>query len=250
MTTAKSIARFDPVTTHPVEESERHYREVHFPWAQRMLRERPQVLTYHTNRVLRQYDLRAAWNQRPTAWRFVLLTFEPGRGLELDGDTAELIARDHPNCLRNLRSCPVEETLLLDRRCGQTSLQKYLVELDRAPGVTADEADHRLDVLVDGLLGHLDRAFGARLVRRNRVLGEGATVPVVEEGQRGTGELRPETDKHAYLELYFDDTAWGDELFARTEVRALLRDRCFSTLETYHVEERCGLDRRSTTGAP
>ena len=241
---SKSISRFLPVTTQPPEESERHYSQVHFPWAQRLLAEREQVLTYHTNRVLRQYDQTGGFARRPTAWRFVLLTFEPGRGLELDADTAERIAQDHPNCLRALRATPVESSLVLDRLDGQPVLAKYLIELDRAEQTPQEQADRRIEELVDGLAQRLEDAAGFRSLWSNRVLGEAEAEAVVEEGQRVTGQLLPDTDKCAYLEVYFDDTSFGDQFFARDEVLGLLENPSFATLAVYHVEERCGLDRR------
>lgn len=241
---SKSISRFLPVSTQPPEESERHYSQVHFPWAQRLLAEREQVRTYHTNRVLRQYDQTGRFARRPTAWRFVLLTFEPGRGLELDPATAERIAQDHPNCLRALRATPVEPTLILDRVDGQTVLAKYLVELDRAAETSPEEADLRLKVMIDRLASRLDGTPGFRSLSSNRVLGEARTEAVVEEGQRVIGQLLPGTDKCAYLELYFDDLSFGDRFFARDDVLELLEDPTFAMLAVYHVEERCGLDRR------
>ena len=244
----KSIARFDPVSSHPVDESERHYSAVHFPFAQRLLYDMPQVVSYHTNRVLRQYDLCGGWNQRPTAWRFVLLVFDAGRGLEFTREINELITQDHLNCLKSLRSCGVEETTVLDRLSGQTTLGKYLIEFDRAPSVGAVEADARLGAITEGLLEHFRDAFGTRLIRSNRVSVEGEAEAVREPGQRSTGRVLPETDKHAYLEIYVDDTNWGDDVFARSDVRALLREPCFSTLAVYHVEERCGIDRRQLAG--
>ncbi len=241
---ATSISRFDPVSTHPVEESERHYRDVHFRFARHLLRGKPQVRSYHTNRVLAQHDLNGDWQQRPTAWRFVILRFEPGRGLELTQDEQQTIARDHPNCLRNLRSCPVEEEVLLDEVRGQTALDKYLVELDRRPESPPEEAAAHVDGLVTGLLEQARGAFGVRRITVHRVLGEGETEPMDEAGQRPTGRMLAETTKLAYVEVYVDHDEWGDELFARPRVRELLRDPWFGIANAYRVEERCGIDRR------
>lgn len=241
---AKTISRFLPVTDRPAEECERYYTEVHYPWARQMLRARPQVLTYHTNRVLRQYDLLGGFRMRPTAWRFVILTFLPGRGLELDADTARTIAMDHPNCLRDLRGGPVEETVVLDRLGGQTALAKYLVELDRHEDTTPETAWEQATSLVEALADAAAEADGVRLLRLNRVLGEAETAPVVEPGQRTTGRMLPSTDKVAYVEVYVDDRIDGDRFFAQDRIRRLLSDRVFATQAVYHVEERCGLDRR------
>jgi hypothetical protein len=130
--TSKSISRFNPVSTLALEECERHYTEVHFPFARQLLRGKPQVVSYHTNRVLRQYDINGGWRQRPTAWRFVILRFEEGRSLEVSEEERRLIADDHLNCLRDLRSCPVAEEDVIDRCRNQTAMAKYLFEFDRS----------------------------------------------------------------------------------------------------------------------
>lgn len=241
---AKSISRFLPVTAHPVEESERHYTHVHFPWAQRLLRDQPHVRTYHTNRVLRQYDQLGRFGRRPVAWRFVLLTFDEGRGLEFDPRTSEAIAQDHPNCLRDLRGTPVAESVVRSRLNGQTVLAKYLIEVDRAATTPEEDAVRRLELFTDALAERLDTVGDFRLLRLNRVLGEAATAPVVEPGQRTTGQMLPETMKTGYVEVYFDDANAGDAFFGRSDVLALFDEPRFATLAAYHVEERCGLDRR------
>ena len=239
----KSIARFDPVSTHPVEESERHYVEVHARWARQRLRQLPAVLSYHTNLVMRQYDMRGDWRQRPTAWRFVVLRFE-GERLGFTPVDSALVARDHLNCLRDLRSCVVDERVLLDQRRGQTTFEKYLFEYDRSPDVTPGEADMALDVLVDCVVPAARDAFGLRLLVLNRVLAESEALPSREPGQVPTERLLPETTKHAYLEWYFDHQEWGDDFFAAHNVRRALQDAPFAIANGYHVHEACGLDRR------
>ena len=239
----KGIGRFDPVSTHPPEESERHYVEVHTRWARHRLRQMPEVESYHTNRVLRQYDIRGGWGQRPTAWRFVVLRYDgPGIGFT-PADRAK-IANDHLNCLKNLRSCVVDEETLIDRRCGQTVLEKYLFEYDRSPEMAPAEADEHLSDLVRTLVDLAGDTFGLRLVLLDRVVAEAEALPSREPGQVPTGRLLEETTKHAYLELYFDQQEWGDDFFARPDVRAALQDVPFAVANGYHVHEGCGLDRR------
>lgn len=240
----KSISRFLPVTTHPVEESERHYVEVHFPWAQRLLRAQPQVQTYHVNRAVRQYDQLGRFRRRPSAWRFVLLTFDEGRNLQFDVRTSNAIAQDHPNCLRDLRGTPVEESVVRSRLDGQTALAKYLIEVDRTTATPQADAVRGFESFTDALAERLDAVADFRLLRLNRVLAEAATAPVVEPGQRTTGEMLPETTKTGYVEVYFDDAYAGDDFFARRDVLELFDDARFATMAAYHVEERCGLDRR------
>jgi hypothetical protein len=242
MTTfAKMISRFDPVSHQPLAEAERHYTAVHFPFAQQLLAGMPQVRTYHINRVVRQLDLAGGWAQRPQAWRFVVLTFYPERSLEFDEATTDRIARDHLNFLRRLRSTVVTETVPVRRLAGQTALTKYLIEIDRPPG-TGATSDDRFAALEAVIAEEAARAFGVRLVRCNRVVAELAAEPLEEEGQRSTDRPLPNTDKIGYVEIYADDTRWGDALFAAPRVLAALRDgalRCYA----YAVEERCGLDR-------
>lgn len=240
----KSISRFLPVTTHPVQESERHYTQVHFPWAQRLLRDQPQVRSYHINLAVRQYDPLGRFGRRPEAWRFVLLTFDQGRRLEFDARTSDAIAQDHPNCLRDLRGTPVEESVVRSRLTGQTALAKYLVELDRTPETPTSEAVEGLELLTGSLVERLDAEGDFRLLRMNRVLGEAETAPVVEPGQRTTGEMLPDTTKTGYLEIYFDDACAGDAFFAQPNVLRLFDDPRFARMSVYHVKERCGLDRR------
>ena len=239
----KTIGRIEPLSTQPVEESERHYVEVHTRWARHRLRQLPEVTAYHTNRVLRQYDIRGGWAQRPSAWRFVILRFE-GPRISFTPEDRATIARDHLNCLKNLRSCVVDEQVLLDQRSGQTAFEKYLFEYDRAPDTSREQADADLDALLRSLLDLADGAFGLRLVALNRVVAEAEALRADEPGQVPTGRLLDDTTKLAYLEIYFDQQEWGDDFFARDDVGATLRSGSFEVANGYHVHEACGMDRR------
>jgi hypothetical protein len=241
--TSRSISRFVPVTTHPEAESERHYREVHFPFAQRLLRDLPHVRSYHTDRVVRERDIAGGWAAKPTAWRYVLLRFDEGRSLELDAITADTIANDHPNCLRDLRTTTVADEVVVDRLHGQTVLDKYLIEVDRPDPVPHERAAVAFDRLVAVLEATCGAAFGTRLLRVNRVLTEYGTEPVVEPGQRGTGRALPVTTKVGFVELYVDDRRWGDPLFDVTGVAEALADPHLDRPRVRQVVERCGLDR-------
>jgi hypothetical protein len=238
---AKMIARFEPALRQGLREAERHYCDVHFPYARQILLSKPQVRSYHINRVLRQLDLAGGWNQRPTAWRFVVLTFDPARGLEFDSETAGRIANDHLNFLRCLRSTPVTERVTLDRLNKQTVLQKYIIEMDcgRQPQDDAPQIVRDIECLVTEAAAELT---GIRLVRCNRVLQEFAAESIEEEGQRATGRALPTTDKLGYVEVYADDEYWGDALFAVPEVLCRIQ-RTGLQVNTYKVEERCGVDR-------
>jgi hypothetical protein len=237
----KMISRFDPALRHGLQEAERHYRDVHFPYARQLLLSKPQVRSYHINRVLKQLDLAGGWNQRPAAWRFVFLTFDPARGLEFDNETALRIANDHLNFLRCLRRTPVTERVTLDRLGKQTVLQKYLIEMDcgrqswsDAPPIVQD-----IERTVTEAAAELT---GIRLVRCNRVLHELASESIEEEGQRATEHVLATTDKLGYVEVYTDDEYWGEALFALPQVFPGIQ-RTGLQINIYRVEERCGVDR-------
>src|SRR6059058_1276677 len=136
----KVIGRFDPTPSRPPEECERHYTQVHVHMAQDLLRLMRSLLSYHTDRAVAQADVNGGWNQRPRAWRFVVLRFLPGETLAFTPEQNEMVAQDHVNCLYRVRSCEVEETILLDRLDGQLALAKFMIEADRAEGVDPDAA--------------------------------------------------------------------------------------------------------------
>lgn len=240
----KSISHFLPLAALPEEESDRHYREVHTPFARRLLRGAEQVVSYHTARVTAELDLAGGWRQRPRAFRFIVMRFLPGRSLEFPEVVHERIVQDHRNCLRELRSFPVREQVLLDRLSGQTSLVKYVLELDRRADTSQQAADEHLGEQLAGLVEQMDSAFGLRQVLVDHVEGEGATEAVDEPGQRPLGRLLPQTRRHAYVEVYADHPDWAQEWFAQPAVADVLRDPWWDTVRCYRVAEECGLDRR------
>lgn len=244
---AKMISRFDQASRVTAAEAERHYTSVHFPFAQQLLAAMPQIRSYHINRVVRQLDLAGGWAQRPSAWRFVVLRFDPGRSLEFDALTTERITRDHINFLRHLRSTVVTENMLFDRLHRHTALQKYLIEVDRPAGATSITCDNLLTDLGATLTEEAATRFGARQVCCSRVLAELAAEAVEEEGQRATDQPIADTDKVGYIEIYFDDERWGADLFKSPKVLTALRDPSL-LCKTYVIEERCGVDRRAPTG--
>src|ERR1700757_699055 len=124
----KSISRFEPTPSRTPEECERHYTEVHVRMAQELLRPMPALISYHVDRAVAQADGAGGWAQRPRAWRFVVLRFTPGETLVFTPEQNEMVAQDHVNCLYRLRSCDVDETVLLHRVGGQLALAKFLVE--------------------------------------------------------------------------------------------------------------------------
>jgi hypothetical protein len=240
----KSFSTFAPLASQPVEESDRHYREVHAPFARRFLRDMDQVVSYHTARATAELDLGGGWRQRPRSFRFIVLRYLSGRALELPEELHEAVVQDHRNCLRDLRAFPVTEQVLLDRLRGQTGVAKHVVQLERRSDTTADEAEAYLAKQVDVLAEQADAAFGLRQVVVNHVRGEAETEAIDEPGQRPLRRLLPETPAHAFVEIYSDHADWAREWFARPAVRAVVQDPWWGVARVFEVLEECGLDKR------
>src|SRR6476661_57846 len=238
----KSISRFEPTPSRTPEECERHYTEVHVRMAQELLRPMPALISYHVNRAVAQADVVGGWAQRPRAWRFVFLRFDPGEVLSFSEEQNELVAQDHVNCLFRLRHTDTEETVLLDRRNGQLALAKFLIEADRAPGVSADDGWAAFSAIADRVREQMDGAFGARLLILNRVLNEVECEPVDVEGQRPIG-LLADPIRAGYLELYFDHARWGREALGPLVAEGLLRTPELVDVNLLQVEELAPLSR-------
>jgi len=241
---AKAIGRFDPTPSRPPEECERHYTQVHVRMAQELLRPMPSLLSYHTNRVVAQADVTGGWGQFPRAWRVNMLRFAPGAALAFTAEQNEMVARDHVNCLYRLRHCDVEETVLLDRLGGHTTLAKFLLEADRPPSVDPEQAWASFSALTERIRAAMDGAFGARALYVNRVLNELECEPVDVEGQRPVGVLA-QTTRVGYVEAYFDHARWGEEalgVLARDGALGQVPD--LVDVNLLQVEEHAPLDRR------
>lgn len=242
--TGKVFSRFDPTPQRRRCECERHYCSVHLPFAQDQLRSMAGLVSYHVNRATAQADVAGGFAQRPHAWRFVILRFAHGHTLAFDAHQRATVAADHVNCLYRLRSCPVRETVALDRRTGQPTLAKFVIEIDAVPGAAPDHAQAGSRLMAERVGAAMEGAFGARLLLVNTVVAEGRTEPVAVEGQRPTGELGP-TDKLAYLECYFDHRRWGREaLGPLTAAGGLARAELGAAAAVYEVQEECALDLR------
>ena len=237
----KSIGRFDPTPSRTPEECERHYTQVHVRMAQDLLRPVPSLLSYHTNRAVAQADVTGGWNQRPRAWRFVVLRFTPGETLAFTPEQNEMVAQDHVNCLYRLRQGDVDEHVLLDRVDRQLALAKFMLEADRAAGVEADAAWAAFSALADRLRGVMDGAFGARRLIVNRVLNEVECEPLDVEGQRPIG-LLDDTTRVGYLEAYFDHRRWGEEALGVLAAGGALGDPALVGVNLLRIEERAPLD--------
>ena len=238
----KSVSRFVPTPSRTPEECERHYTEVHVRMAQELLRPMPALVSYHVNRAVAQADVVGGWAQRPRAWRFVVLRFDPGEVLAFSEEQNEMVAQDHVNCLYRLRHTDVEESVLLDRRNGQLALAKFLLEADRAPGVGADEGWAAFSALADRGRAQMDGAFGARLLILNKALNEVECEPVDVEGQRPIG-LLDETTRVGYLEIYFDHARWGREALSPLVADGALRPPELVDVNLLQVEEHAPLSR-------
>jgi hypothetical protein len=239
----KVIGRFDPTPSRTAEECERHYTEIHVRMAQDLLRPMPSLISYHTDRAVAQADVNGGWSQRPRAWRFVVLRFTPGETLAFTPGQNEMVAADHVNCLCRLRSCEVEETVLLDRLSAQLTLSKFMIEADRHPSVDPEDAWVVFSALAERTLAAMQHAFGARRLIVNRVLTEVKCEAVDVEGQRPVG-LLDDTTRLGYIEAYFDHSRWGQEALGALAAGGAPADPALVDVNLLRVEEVAALDMR------
>jgi hypothetical protein len=241
---SKAISRFLPTPSRTPEECERHYTSVHMRMAQNFLRPMTGLQSYHVNRALSQADIGGGWAQRPRAWRFAIVRFDPGAVLDFSPEQAELVAQDHVSCLYRLRHCSLEEKVLLDRRSAeQLTLAKFMIEADRAAGVSAEAAWEAFEGLAAHVRELMADAFGARLLLLNRALDEVECEPVDVEGQRPIGLLE-QTLRVGYLEAYFDHRRWGEEALGVLASDGSLRDSSLADVNLLHLEELAALELR------
>ncbi len=245
----KVISRFDPTPSRTPEECESHYTQVHVRMAQDLLRPMPALLSYYTNRALSQADVNGRWSQRPRAWRFTVLRFAPGETLAFTPEENEMVAQDQVNCLYRLRSCTVEETVLLDRVDGQLALSKFMIEADRHPSVHPEDAWKVFTAVAERTRGAMQNAFGARRLIVNRVLNEVECEPVDVEGQRPIG-LLAETTRLGYIEAYFDHSRWGEEALGELAAGAALEDPALVDVNLLRLEELAPLDMSGSSSDP
>ena len=224
---------------------------MHTRWARNLLRDRPNLVSYHINRSLAAYDVRGGFGQRADAWRWVILRMTAGTRLGLSPAEQELVVQDHRNCLRDLRSFRVDERIVLDELRGQTALVKYLFDFETAPersdaAASSDvAASARLAAIADELATSArDGDVGLRLLLSNAVTAEQASEAVDEPGQRSVPRLVEHSTKVGFLECYFDQQEWADDFFALPQVRTLLRDPAFASIRGYRIDEGCGFDHR------
>lgn len=239
----KSISRFQPTPSRSPAECERHYNRVHVRMAQDLLRPMPGFLSYHTDRAIAQADVNGRFDQRPRAWRFVVLRFAPDVALAFTPEQNDMVARDHINCLYRLRHCDVEETILLHRLDGQLTLAKFLIEADRAPGVDAGAGWAALHRIAERMHAAMAAAFGARMLIVNRAVNEVECEPLDVEGQRPVG-LLSEPTRVGYIEAYFDHVRWGEEVLGPLAAGEGLLDPALANVNLLQVQEHTALDVR------
>ena len=242
----KRILQFQASALIPREQSERHYLEVHSAWALREIRAMDDMLAYHTNLMLGQWDLLGDFRQAPDLWRFATMRTKPGAKKGFLPKVIPFLSADHQNFLRELRGFEVEESVWFDRRSGQLTTDKYVLVLDRPSGLDRAAALAVLEEVENGLRELLEHAYGARLMASNRVLSESEYDDLREPGQGITSRLVDESQRLAYLEIYFDHQEWGEEFFAREDVQSLVRRPELGPgwVSGYHVLERAGHEKR------
>jgi hypothetical protein len=243
------MSRFMPSERLPRDEADAHYERIHHRFAMQMFREHaPGVRRYAINHATSRFDLNGTFQARPTSWRFVILEFEDvqaegGGGKEWLPSWAEsAIVDDHTNFLREVRPFEVEPRVLVDRRSGQTSLVKYLLEVE-ARGDDVAAAERARDAIRDAVVEAADAAFGIRLVIANAVVREAEMAAVIEPGQAYAGRFLDATGMTAIDELYFDHRVWGQEFFNAPAVRAALRPVPGVRIAVHEIQELVGVDR-------
>lgn len=257
----KRMSRFLPTALRPRGEADEHYETVHHRFAMRMFRDHaPTVTRYATNHATAQYDLASTFRLPPgDAWRFIVLEFgDPAAdaGGDADGPASSgsggkewlpawaehAIVTDHTNFLREVRPFEVTPSVAADRRSGQTSLAKYLVEVEDT-GAGAGAAADVLASVREAFADAAPDAFGLRLHIANDVVREAEMGAVNEPGQAYTGRYRERTGMYAIDEMYFDHTVWAEEFFASPAVRPALAPRTGVRAAVYAVAELVGVDR-------
>lgn len=243
---AKRIMSFQPSALRSVEACERHYLDVHRHWAVEALGSDPRLLGYATTRLEAQWDMAGRFCAQPDLWRYAAMRFV-SPGVEFSPEVTRMLAHDHQNFLKDLRRFDVIEEVVVDLVAGQLTSTKYVVLVDRpAQAVEGDGAASAAEELVRHLSLLIQDAYGARRMIVNRVVRERENVAMREEGQLPTGRVLATTDRLLVLELYFDDSDWGDAFFASTPVLDLLRTSVFapSSMKAYRASERVAHDRR------
>lgn len=245
----KRMSRFLPSQLVPRATADHHYEELHHRFATRMFREHaPSVSRYATNHAVARRDLGGGFGAAPTSWRFVILEFADTDASSGSGGKEWLppwaeatIVDDHTNFLREVRPFEVEPLVVVDRRGGQLSTAKLLLEVEADDPADTAPARSALDDLSDAIAEA--SGFGVRLVTRNDVVREAAMNAVREPGQAYAGTFLSGTTMVAFVEIYADHPDHATELLAAAEVDAVLRRRPGVRIVAHRVNELVGVDR-------
>lgn len=250
----KVVTRFNPPSTHPVEQSEAHYTRVHVPYASAFFQEDPRYLAYYTSRVEAQYSRAGGFDHVRTAWRFVTTYLHDLPEVPGGADATALapamlraMTRDIPHCLRDLRRCPVDETVVVSPAGQRLGESTFLFEYDAAPGSTPTELDReRLAGVAEWFAGAAAEAPGFRSLVQDLVIEESEAVPLVEDGQAYSGRLMP-SNKVGYLWATFDNDRLGEQFLADPAVALRLLPIEFDHAAGYRLLHQCEFDLRGVS---
>lgn len=249
MRIVKSITRFDELPGLPRTQCDRHYEDIHTRFIRQNFRLMPQAVTYHPQRAVAQLDPEGGWTPETDAWRYVVSRFDASidagpQWRAIIGD----IEQDHTRFMSNMRLSVVREEVMVDRLCGQTSLEKYLLEVDADTLTDVGRAQEALRRFADRAAPTARTAYGIRLLILNEVEREGVSEPLTAPGQSfGLGRYLSATDKIGYVEFYGDQREWMEEFFAGAlceHLTALRRTPGVGRCDLYRVRETCGIDHR------
>jgi hypothetical protein len=244
----KKISRLMPAGDR--DDSESHYSRIHHTFARDEYQRNANVIGYHGNRAVGQFDLNGRFQEQPDAWRFVITRWDAPEGIDahtvgfMSEQLRNLFYADRPKCIGSVAACDVEEHVLVDLLTRQTALVKYLFRY--APEQFGDEEafeDYYTGTHLPGLLAALEPAAGLRLFITNRALQEAELVERDDGTMEYTGRYRPPST-YRFEEFYFDHDGVAEAFFTSPAALALLRDSDYGKVLGYHVEEKCGVDRR------
>ncbi len=245
----KRISRLTPPPAIGRERAERHYMTVHHPFSRRLMRDHgPRIRRYSVDRADWQYSLSGKFDEEPTAWRFVILDVDddlPDAVGYLPAWVQPLIWTDHAKAIERMAAWEVDPTVVVDRRCGQTTSAKFVFLYDA--GESDEQREGRraqyLDVHVPAVGEILGAAFGARLYVSNLVVREAETSDEHGPGSSYTGGYQPTSSLLAIDEFCFDNIEWGTDVFQSPDAIALFRDSILGRVEGYAVDQLLGIDK-------
>jgi hypothetical protein len=226
-----------------------HYLDVHFRFAASTFHDVEAVRAYHTNRVVGQLDLTGGFAGQPDTWRFVVTQWDDGGDDHhvgwLDARVRELFFADRAGHIAGVRSWEVDEQTVVDRRSGQLTSVKYVLRYPREHHPSADAFWHWYrNEHLPALHALTVAAPGLRLYLSNAVTREAESRVRADGLSEYTGAYLGDASMRCFEELWFDSELVADRFFRSDGALAVLRDGQMGKVAGYHVEERCGIDRR------